>query len=201
VHTPNHSYALFRCLICASTHINSKHDEKSSPQYYVSEWSNSLATYFGFLYSCNRRLFVAVSVNKIEGSVRPWAESLKHLGESKMLTLLAETFAVWAHNLQVTFAQIVLCMNFNWPWSKQKPFAVLSRNHQIRWVFIATHANGSHSKARRCYSIAVNSQAKPFSKSCVLYSGWKTMTIPAAGTNCGQDLRLIQTAHLRRCAD
>jgi hypothetical protein len=46
------------------------------------------------------RLFVAMSGNDVDGSTRPCLESLKICGESKVLSLLAETFALWSHNLQ-----------------------------------------------------------------------------------------------------
>jgi hypothetical protein len=50
------------------------------------------------------RLFVATSVNSDGGSGRPCVNmvGLKLCGESKILVLLAETFAIWAQNLQVT---------------------------------------------------------------------------------------------------
>jgi hypothetical protein len=48
------------------------------------------------------RLFVAMSGSDVGGSTRPCVESLKICGESKVLALLAETFALWAANLQAT---------------------------------------------------------------------------------------------------
>jgi hypothetical protein len=50
------------------------------------------------------RLFVAISVNSDGGSGRPCNNmvGLKLCGESNLLVLLAETFAIWAQNLQVT---------------------------------------------------------------------------------------------------
>jgi hypothetical protein len=49
------------------------------------------------------KLFVAMSSNQIEGtlSLRPCIHGMNACGESKVLALLAETFAQWGQNMQV----------------------------------------------------------------------------------------------------
>ena len=48
------------------------------------------------------RLFIAMSGTEHQGVTKPCAVGLKICGECKVLALLAETFALWAQNLQVT---------------------------------------------------------------------------------------------------
>jgi len=48
------------------------------------------------------RLFIAMSGTEHQGVIKPCAVGLKICGECKVLALLAETFALWAQNLQVT---------------------------------------------------------------------------------------------------
>ncbi len=51
---------------------------------------------------CVMRLFVNMSATEHQGVIKPCALGLKFCGECKVLALLAETFALWAQNLQVT---------------------------------------------------------------------------------------------------
>ncbi len=56
---------------------------------------------FPISFFCGMRLFVAMSGTEHQGVIKPCAVGLKICGEYKVLALLAETFALWAQNLQV----------------------------------------------------------------------------------------------------
>lgn len=48
------------------------------------------------------RLFVAISSSEFDGSIIPRTFGVNLCGELKVLDMLAETFALWSQNLQVT---------------------------------------------------------------------------------------------------
>jgi hypothetical protein len=56
---------------------------------------------FPISFFCGMRLFVAMSGSEHQGVINPCVVGLKICGEYKVLALLAETFALWAQNLQV----------------------------------------------------------------------------------------------------
>ncbi len=81
----------------------SKNDEQSTSRNNVSSktaWSRSVVFTTN---ACDMRLFMAIAGIENDGSTTPCTFGLKLCGESQVLALLAETFALWSQNVQVIF--------------------------------------------------------------------------------------------------
>ncbi len=100
---PSHvSYGLFFAMRCISTR------DIHLPPHLLLSTGGLDKKGRSYRYTCSffalfrdMRLFVAMSGTEHHGMIKPCAVGLKISGEYKFLALLAETFALWAQNLQV----------------------------------------------------------------------------------------------------